>query len=69
VQAASSTLKPFQSYAASLRHDYDAVRAGVEQAWSTSPVESAINKLKMRKRGMFDRVGFSLLQHRVILAR
>jgi transposase len=67
-RAASSTLKPFQSFAASLRRDYDAVRAGVEQRWSTGPVEGEINKLKMVKRAMFGRAGFPLLQRRVLLA-
>ena len=67
-QAASSTLKPFQSFAARLRRDYDAVRAGAEQKWSTGPVEGAINKLKMVKRTMFGRAGFPLLQRRVLLA-
>jgi transposase len=66
--AASSRLRPFQSFAASLRRDYDAVRAGVEQRWSTGPVEGEINKLKMVKRAMFGRAGFPLLQRRVLLA-
>lgn len=67
-QAAASTLKPFQSFAASLRRDYAAVRAGVEQQWSTGPVEGEINKLKMVKRTMFGRAGFPLLQRRILLA-
>ena len=61
-------LKPFQSFAASLRRDYAAVRAGVEQKCSTGPVEGEINKLKMVKRAMFGRAGFPLLQRRVLLA-
>jgi transposase len=67
-QAVASTLKPFQNFAASLRRDYAAVRAGVEQPWSTGPVEGAINRLKMLKRAMFGRAGFALLQRRVLLA-
>lgn len=67
-QAATSTLKPFQSFAASLRRDYDAVRAGVELPWSTGPVEGEINRLKMVKRVMFGRASFPLLQRRVLLA-
>jgi transposase len=67
-QAGTSTLKPFQSFAASLRRDYDAVRAGIEQKWSTGPVEGEINKLKMVKRAMFGRAGFPLLQRRILLA-
>jgi transposase len=68
VQAAASTLKPFRSFAASLRHDYDAVHAGVELPWSTGPVEGTINRLKMVKRTMFGRAGFALLQRRILLA-
>jgi len=67
-QATASTLKPFQSFAASLRRDYDAVRAGVELKSSTGPVEGSINRLKMVKRTMFGRAGFPLLQRRVLLA-
>lgn len=67
-QAAASRLKPFQSFAASLRRDYDAVRAGVELPWSTGPVEGEINRLKMLKRAMFGRASFPLLQRRVLLA-
>jgi transposase len=67
-RAAASTLKPFQSLAASLRRDYDAVRAGIELPWSTGPVEGEINRLKMLKRAMFGRAGFPLLQRRVLLA-
>ena len=66
--ASASALKPFQSFAASLRRDYDAVRAGIEQEWSTGPVEGEINKLKMVKRAMFGRAGFPLLQRRILLA-
>lgn len=66
-RAASSTLKSFRSFATSLRRDYDAVRAGLEQKWSTGPVEGEINKLKMVKRAMFGRAGFPLLQRRVLL--
>jgi transposase len=66
-QAATSLLKPFRSFAASLRRDYDAVRAGVELEWSTGRVEGEINRLKLVKRTMFGRAGFPLLQRRVLL--
>jgi transposase len=66
--AETSALKPFRSFAASLRRDYAAVRAGVELPWSTGPVEGAINRLKMVKRTMFGRASFALLQRRVLLA-
>ena len=44
------------------------VRAGVEQKWSTSPVEGEINTLKMVKRAMFGRADFPLLQRRILLS-
>jgi transposase len=66
-QAAVSTLKPFRGFAASLRRDYAAVRAGAELPWSTGPVEGSINRLKMVKRTMYGRAGFALLQRRVLL--
>jgi transposase len=65
-QAATSTPKPFQSFAASLRRDHKAVCAGVEQKASTGPVEGEINKLKMVKRAMFGRAGFLLLRRRIL---
>jgi transposase len=66
-QATASTLKPFQSFAASVRRDYEAVQAGVTHNWSTGPVEGEINRLKLVKRTMFGRAGFALLQRRVLL--
>jgi transposase len=60
-QAEASTRNPFRSFAASLHHDYAAVRAGVELSWSTVPVEGAINRLKMFKHTMFGRASFALL--------
>jgi hypothetical protein len=67
-QAATSTLKPFQRFAASLRRDDNAVRAGVAQKWSTGLVEGEINKLKMVKRAMFARASFPLLQRRILVS-
>jgi transposase len=66
-QAAASALPSFRSFAASLRRDYAAVRAGVELEWSTGPVEGTINRLKMVKRTMYGRASFELLQRRVLL--
>ncbi len=66
-QVASSGLASFRNFAASLRRDYAAVRAGIELEWSTGPVEGTINRLKMVKRTMYGRAGFDLLQRRVLL--
>ena len=42
---------PFmQRFAAGLRKDMDAVRAGLTQKWSNRPVERFVHKLKLLKR-------------------
>jgi transposase len=67
-RAAQSTLKAFERFAAGLRDDYEAVKAGVTLPWSTGPVEGHINRLKMLKRQMFGRANMDLLRHRVLWA-
>jgi transposase len=67
-RAAASTLGAFRRFAASLRRDYEAVKAGVTVVWSTGQVEGQINRLKMLKRQMFGRAGLDLLAQRVIQA-
>jgi len=58
----------FQGFAASLRHDRDAVHAALTMPWSTGPVEGQINRLKVIKRTMHGRAGFDLLRRRVLAA-
>lgn len=65
-RAAQSALKAFERFAASLREDYEAVKAGVTLPWSTGPVEGPINRLKMLKRHMFGRANIALLRRRVL---
>ncbi len=67
-KAPASTLGAFRRFAASLRRDYAAVKAGLTVAWSTGPVEGQINRLKMLKRQTFGRAGLDLLEQRVIQA-
>jgi transposase len=67
-RAAQSALKAFERFAAGLRDDYEAVKAGVTLPWSTAPVEGHINRLKMLKRQMFGRANIDLLRHRVLCA-
>ncbi len=59
---------PLARFAAGLERDLDAVRGAVTTPWSTSPAEGQINRLKMIKRQMFGRAGFSLLRQRVLNA-
>lgn len=42
------------------------VRAGLSLPWSNGPVEGAVNWLKVIKRSMYGRAGFTLLKARVL---
>ncbi len=55
-------------FTSGLRQDLDAVRAAITQPWSNGPVEGQVNRLKLIKRQMYGRVGFDLLQQRVLHA-
>jgi transposase len=67
-RASASTAAGFRSFAASLRRDEAAVRAGMSLPWSTGPVEGEINRLKLIKRTMFGRAKLDLLRQRVLYA-
>lgn len=58
-------LRPFIT---ELRKDIGAVQAALDLPWTTSPVEGQISRLKMIKRTMYGRAGFSLLRARVLHA-
>jgi transposase len=62
-----SGVAPLQRFAAGLRADYEAVKAGLRLPWSTGPVEGHINRLKMLKRSMFGRAKLDLLSRRFLL--
>ena len=51
-----------------LQRDYAAVRATLEEPWSSGQAESQINRLKTLKRQMYGRAGFDLLRRRVLCA-
>ena len=55
-------------FAASLRRDYEAIKAALSLPWTTSPVEGQISRIKMIKRTMYGRAGFDLLRARVLHA-
>lgn len=66
LDAADTTmLRPFVT---ELRKDIGAVQAALDLPWTTSPVEGQISRLKMLKRMMYGRAGFSLLRARVLHA-
>jgi len=62
---------PFQdlhTFALGLGSDLAAVTAAVTLPYSNGPVEGHINRLKMLKRQMYGRAGFTLLRARVLYA-
>jgi transposase len=56
-----------RSFATGIRHDRQAVTNGLSLTYSSGKVEGTVNKIKMLKRQMYGRAGFSLLRTRVIL--
>jgi Transposase len=56
------------NFAAGLRKDLTAVRAGLTETWSNGPVEGFIHKLKLLKRQGYGRAGFDLLKARMLAA-
>ena len=67
-EAEESRSTALQSFAAGLRKDLDAVRAGLTEKWSNGPVEGFVHKLKLLKRQGYGRAGFDLLRARMLAA-
>lgn len=67
-RAGPSALKALERFAAGLREDYEAVKAGMTLPWSHGPVEGHMNRLKMIKRQRFGRANIDLLRLRVLWA-
>ena len=55
-------------FAAGLKKDFGAVRAGLTEEWSNGPVEGFVHKLKLLKRQGYGRAGFELLRARMLAA-
>jgi transposase len=51
---------------ASLRRDYNAVKAGLSLLWSQGQTEGQVNRLTFLKRQRFGRATFDLLRLRVL---
>ena len=64
----TSEISALATFAEGLSRDYAAVRAALEQPWSSGQAEGQINRLKMLKRQMYGRAGFELLRKRVLCA-
>ena len=56
-----------RSFTAGIRNDMQAVINGLTLQWNSGKVEGTVNKIKMIKRQMYGRAGFTLLRKRVIL--
>ncbi|MFD6343103.1 ISL3 family transposase [Streptomyces roseolus] len=61
-------LPSLHTLAAGISRDRDAVIAGLTLPWNSGVVEGHVNRIKMLKRQMYGRAGFSLLRKRVLLA-
>lgn len=61
-------VRELKDFAAGLRRDVDAVRAGLTLSWSQGPVEGHIHRLKLLKRQMYGRCSFETLRRRVLRA-
>jgi transposase len=57
-----------RNFAAGIRKDLAAVRAGLTEGWSNGPVEGFVNKLKLIKRQGYGQAGFELLRARMLAA-
>jgi transposase len=66
--AEESRSTAMRSFAAGLRKDLDAVRAGLTEEWSNGTVEGFVHKLKLLKRQGYGRAGFELLRARMLAA-
>jgi transposase len=65
-KAMTSPFSFLGQFARTLRRDEKAVELSIRTPWSNGPVEGHINRLKMIKRQMYGRAGFSLLKARVL---
>jgi transposase len=67
-EAESCKAPALGEFAASLKKDLSAVRAGLTQSWNNGPVEGFIHKLKLVKRQGYGRANVDLLKARVMAA-
>ena len=65
-EAAGWEASVMKKFAAGLKKDLWAVRAGLTEEWSNGPVEGFVTKLKLLKRQGYGRSNFDLLRARVL---
>lgn len=66
VQAETSKVAELCSFAATLRKDHRAVKAGLSLPFRNGQTEGQITRLKLLKRMSYGRAGLELLRHRVL---
>jgi transposase len=66
--AERSRIPKLCSFVTKLRQDEAAVLAGLELPYSQGQTEGQVNKLKLIKRSMYGRAGFTLLRQRALYA-
>lgn len=62
----SAGVPALRSFANGLRHDLDAVTAGLTTDYSSGAVEGTVNRIKMIKRQMYGRANFDMLRKRIL---
>ncbi len=67
-EADTSEAEAMKKFAAGLKKDLSAVRAGLTENWSNGPVEGFITKVKLLKRQGYGRANFDLLRARALAA-
>ncbi len=67
-EAEACAASAMRRFAAGLKKDLPAVRAGLTEEWSNGPVEGVVQKLKLLKRQGYGRAGFDLLRARMLAA-
>jgi transposase len=67
-EAESSEVGAMRKFAAGLKKDLSAVKAGLMESWSTGPVEGFIHKIKLIKRQAYGRANLDLLRARALAA-
>jgi transposase len=67
-EAEACGVSAMRRFAAGLRKDLPAVRAGLTESWSNGPVVGFVHKLKLLKRQGYGRAGFDLLRARMLAA-
>ncbi len=67
-RAQSSGVREIKSFAAGLRRDEVAVRAGLTLPYSNGQTEGQVNRLKLIKRQGYGRASLDLLRQRVLRA-